>query len=812
MPCSGGTEGTAPDVGMIGQKISHYTIVDELGSGGMGVVYRAMDRRLDRSVALKFLSEELSRDAQAVERFHREARAASALNHPHICSVYDVGEHGGRHFIVMELLDGASLSTHIARGPLPVANVLAVGAQIAEALEIAHARGIVHRDIKPANIFVTRQGAAKLLDFGVAALVAPSSRTQATTMAQVTQAGEVVGTLAYMSPEQVRGEALDVTSDLFSFGVVLYEMATGRQPFQGATSGVILEAILNRVAPAPVSLNRHVPAGLEAIIEKALEKERGLRYQSAREMRADLQRLQRDLEGARRRVASVPAPAATPSRPRRRALFAALAAAGLSVLAAGGWFAWRTASADSIDSLAVLPFVNGSGDPDREYLTDGLTESLINNLSQIHTLRVSARSSVFRYKGKEVDPQQVGRDLRVRAVLSGRLLQRHDRVVIRAELVDVANGAQLWGQEYSRSAADVFTLQENLSAEISEKLRLRLSAEEERQLGKRHTDDPVAYELYLRGRLHWNKRNIPDIRKAIEYFNRAVAEDPRYALAYAGLADAYNLASFFNYSPPHDVMPRARAAAAKALEIDERLAEAHISLAYVNFTYDWDYPAATRHFERARALNPAVVANHVYYPFYLTIGGRHEEAIRTADQAIELDPLSAALSHNRAVQLALARRYPAAVEECRRTIELDPGMAVAYEVMGAAYAAQGEYSQARPLMERAVKLNPANTVSVALLGYVDGRLGERKRALQVLRELEERARERYVPAFSFAVLQVGLGDIDRAFEWLDKAYAERYNRLAYLRVEPTWDPVRADPRFDALQRRIGLPRLAGSQE
>jgi serine/threonine-protein kinase len=792
---------------MIGQTVSHYRIVEQLGQGGMGVVYKAEDTRLRRFVALKFLPDELSRDTQAVERFQREARAASSLSHPHICAVHDVGEHRGRHFIVMELLEGATLHHHLGGAPLPVERVVELGIQMADALDAAHAKGIIHRDIKPANVFITERGQAKLLDFGLATAAAGVDvrAVDATTAGPLTTPGAVMGTVAYMSPEQVRGEKLDARTDLFSLGAVLYEMATGRRAFPGQTSGSVHEAILNRAPIAATRVNPEIPARLEEIVNKALEKDRKLRYQSASDLGADLQRVKRDLDSARV-IAGASSRVTPATRPSRRTVLVSLILAAVGLAAAATWFVVYRARGETIDSVAVLPFVNAGGNPDTEYLSDGITESLINNLSQLRTLRVSARSTVFRYKGKATDPQAAGRDLGVRAVLSGRLLQRDSRVIVRTELIDVSDGAQLWGQEYNRAFADVFTLQEQLSHEISERLRLRLTKEEQQQLTKRYTENAAAYELYLRGRYHWNRRNVQDTRTAIDYFNQAIARDPRYALAYAGLADAWNIQSFFNALPPREVMPRAVAAATRALEIDDRLAEAHISLAYASLTYDWDWTAATSHVDRARELNPSAVENHTYYPFYLTVGRRPEEAIRAAERALARDPLSAALSHNRAVQLSLAGQYDAAIDECRRTIDLDPSFAVAYEVMAASYGAKGMYREALPLIENASRLNPGNAMSLALLGYVRANLKQDREARQVLEQLAASAHERYIPALAFAAVHVGLGDKDQAFAWLEKAYEERANRLAYLAFEPTWDRLRPDPRFDDLLRRIGLPR------
>jgi serine/threonine protein kinase/Tfp pilus assembly protein PilF len=792
---------------MIGQSLSHYTIVEELGRGGMGVVYKAEDTRLGRTVAIKILPDEMARDRQAVERFQREARAASGLSHPHICAVHDVGEHHGRFFIVMELLEGRPLNQQLASGPLPVERIVELGLEIADALEAAHAKGVVHRDIKPANVFITETGHAKLLDFGLAMPGgAVDGRGDATTLGALTSPGAVLGTVAYMSPEQVRGEPLDARTDLFSLGALLYEMASGRRAFPGRTSGSVQEAVLNRAPLSVARLNPELPVRLEEIIDKALEKDRKLRYQRASDLRADLQRLKRDIDSARGVLAAGPGPRPGVSPTSRRNVLVLIVSAAVAVAAAAvGYVRFRTPP-DAIDSIAVLPFVNVDGAPDSEYLSDGITESLINNMSQLRSLRVSARSTVFRYKGKESDPQKIGQELGVHAVLAGRLLQRDGRLIVRTELIDVSNGAQLWGQEYNRPFAGIFALQEELAGEISEKLRLRLTVEERQQLTRRYTADPLAYELYLRGRYHWNRRNVQDIPKAIDYFNQSIARDPGYALAYAGLADAYNTASFFNTSTPRDVMPRATAAASKALEIDPRLAQAHISLAYVSLTYEWDWAAATSHFDQALALNASAVENHPFYPLYLTVGRRPADAIRVAERALANDPLSAALSHSLAVQLALARKHDAAIAECRHTIELDPSFAVAYEVMAASYAAKGMVREALPLIEKASGLSPGNAISLALLGYIHANLGQTREARGILERLTALSRERYIPALAFAVVHVGIEERDEAFAWLEKAYAERSNRLAYLGLEPTWDRLRSDPRLGSLLRRIGLPQ------
>jgi serine/threonine-protein kinase len=587
-------------------------------------------------------------------------------------------------------------------------------------------------------------------------------------------------------------------------------MATGRQAFKGATAGTIHDAILNRAPIRAADVNPEVPARLEDILNKALDKDRGLRYQHAADLRADLQRLKRDIDSGRLAAGDADSPgAARPPRAwwRRPTAPVASLVALIALLAAGTYFyfARLDVRGTAIDSVAVLPFINDSGNSDAEYLSDGITESLINNLSQLRNLHVAARSTVFRFKGKSVDPQAVGRDLRVRAVLSGRLLQRQDTLIVRTELMDVSDGSQLWGGEYTSNAGNVFQLQSDLSRKISEKLRLRLTDEDKQRLAKRYTENNDAYRLYLQGRYQWNKRSPEGIGKAVEYLNQAVRSDPGYALAYAGLADAYSQGSFFNVARPRDIMPKAKAAAIRALEIDPGLAEAHIALGYASFSYDWDYPAATKHFEQARALNAAAVESHPYYPFYLTVGGRHAEAIQAARQTFDRDPVSASLSHTLAVQLSLAGRVDDAIKECQRTTELDSNFAVAYEVMAILYASKGMHHEALAAVDKAAAASRAPMI-LATVAYVRGAVGQRDEARKILTQLENASPQQYMPALAMATVYTGLGDIDHAFAWLDTAYEERSNRLAYLNTDPVWTPLRKDRRFDELLRRIGLPR------
>lgn len=786
-----------------GEKISHYTVQSAIGAGGMGEIYRASDTRLKRDVAIKILPEKLTENDSAVERFMREARVVSALNHPNILTIYDIGEHRQIKFIATEFVEGETLRQKISKTNLELREILDIGIQTAAALSAAHEAGIIHRDIKPENIMLRTDGYVKVLDFGIAKLSEPTafgvSFTDAETLInKATMPGMIIGTAAYMSPEQARGLEIDARSDIFSFGVMLYELIAGKSPFAGETISDILAAILKSEPKSLSESVKNLPSELEWMIAKSLSKNRDERYQTIKSLLNDLKRLRQRLEFETALQRIHDSGADNLEMQATRILTTHLT--GVSTR--------KKRTRKAIDSLAVLPLVNFGGDENTEYFSDGITECIINSLSKLPKLRVVPRSTVFRYKGEETDSQKVGEELDVRAVFSGRVMKLGDSIIVRAELVDVANESQIWGEQYRRPMTDIFTLLEEIAEDISEQLRLKLTGEEKKNLAKRYTDNTEAYQYYLKGRYFvTSKRTEEWIKKGIEYFQKAIDLDPNYALAYSGIAEAYGfLASSTGGWSPHKAYPKAEAAAMKALELDDSLGEAHCSLGFSRLLYDWNFEEAEHHFLEAMRLSPNYPNAHDGYGFYLKAVGRHDEAIEKGKLVQKLEPLSTFAHVSLGYAYYFARDYEKAVQECRKALEMDKNLTFAYRNLGLAFLQQKKYDEAIEALKNAVKYSCGGLAFESYLGVAYALTGNREEAFNVLENLKIIDREKYVPAYNFAIIYAGLGELDKAFEWFKKALKERSGFLPFLKVEPIVDGLRNDSRFQNLLEKVGLNR------
>jgi pentatricopeptide repeat protein len=823
----------------------------------MGEVFLAEDtKHHDRKVALKLLPPEVTRDETRLRRFRQEARAILALNHPNILTIYEIGEEESLYFIATEFIDGLTLRTFLARNHMEIEKALDVSIQVAAALDAAHTAGIIHRDIKPENIMLRTDGYVKVLDFGLAKLSEKASLTETghdpeavTVPLTDTDPGAVIGTTGYMSPEQARGLAVDARTDIFSFGCVLYEMVAGRAPFSGDSKNDIIALLLNR---DPLPLARFAPTApleLQRIVAKALAKDKEERYQTIKDLLIDLRGLKRDLEFTARlersadpgfttsggirhsghlsfetgaslssgvshsqnsqtaRTDEMRAARATTTagsflaglkRHRFALIFALLAV--VTALVAGGLYLTRQTK--TINSVAILPFTNGSNNPNAEYLSDGLTESIISSLSQLPNLKVMSRSAVFRYKGQNLDAQEVGHKLGVGAVLMGTVDQIGDNLVIKTELIDVSDGSQLWGEQYNRKISDLIAVQQEIAWKISKKLRLRLTGEEEKRITKHYTDNTEAYQLYLKGRYFWNKRDKESLNSGIRSFQEAIKIDPAYALAYSGMADSYALLADIGAVAPNEAMPRAKSAAERAIEIDPELAEGYTSLGFVKLSYDWDWPAAERDFKRALDLNPNYATAHQWYASYLLQMGRYGDATEEIKQAQQLDPLSLIINANKGYYLYFARQYDAAIEQYRRTLEIDPNFGVGRFYLAQAYVQKRMYTEAISEFQKLRTSTGQDLEADAALAHAYARAGRREEAEKILAEMKELQQSRYVSPLYIATVHAGLGEVDEAIEWLNKAFDARHPGLVLIKVDPMFDSLREDRRFQELLRRF----------
>jgi serine/threonine protein kinase/Tfp pilus assembly protein PilF len=758
----------------------------------MGVVYKAEDTKLKRLVALKFLPSSIMASEAEKARFIHEAQAA-ALDHPNICTVYEIDEAEGQLFIAMAYVEGQSLKEKIEAGPLKLDEALNIAMQVAEGLQAAHEKGITHRDIKPANVMITNKGQAKIMDFGLAK---QAGRTV------VTKEGMTLGTVAYMSPEQARGENVDHRTDIWSFGVVLYEIITGQHPFKGEYEQAEMYSIMNETPEPMTGLRTGVPMELERIVDKAMAKKTDERYQHVGDLLVDLRMLHKQIETGTPKSRTIGTNKTAFQKSKRTYLYGAVATL-LVLLVAGGLYFFLN-SGKTIESLAILPFENTSRNPDTEYLSDGITESLINSLSQMPKLKVISRISVFRYKGKEVDPKTVGRDLNVRAVLTGRVVQHGDGLFISTELVNADDNSQIWGEKYNRKLADLLALQDEISREISEKLRLCLSGEDKLRLTKRYTENLEAYQLYLKGRYYALQFTEEGLKKSVECFNQAIELDPNYALAYAGLAAGCWLVNDLQFAPL-EVMPKAKAAAQRALELDSMLAQAHTAMAMVKTAFEWDWLSAEREFKRAIVLHPDDATVHGWYGWYLGIMARFEEAQAELQLAQKLDPLSPDINAFAGVSFHWARQYAQAIDQLRRTINLEPTYWIARTYLGWAYVENRQFTEAISELQKAKEIEDNHFV-LGSLGYAYARAGKRDEAQRVIATLTMWSQQRFVSPYSMVIVYAALGEKDLAFQWLDKAYDERAELMGWLKVDPRLDNLRSDSRFSDLMKKMDLEK------
>lgn len=772
-----------------------YQIIEELGKGGMGKVYKALDNKINEKIALKLIKPEIASDKKIIERFSNELKMARKISHRNVGRMYHLGEQEGAHYITMEFVPGEDLKSMIRMsGQLGIRTAINIAKQVCEGLYEAHRLGIIHRDLKPQNIMIDKEGNTKIMDFGIARSVKAKG---------ITGSGVMIGTPEYMSPEQVEGEKIDHRSDIYSLGVVLYEMVTGEVPFDGETPLSIALKHRDVIPGDPRNLNIHIPEAFSRVILRCMEKDRDKRFGNAGEVLSALTRIEKEISTTKKEVPRKK-PRIELKAQRKKPLFYATATLIIVLFCLIG-YKFIIEPKVAMNSIAVLPFENINENPDIEYLSDGITESLINKLSQVPGLTVISRFSVFNYKGKEVNLLDVGRELNVSVILTGRIAERSDGLSIGVELVDASKNSVIWGEQYNRKKlADIFSVQEDISREISEKLRLKLTGEEKERLAKRYTGNTEAYQAYLKGRFYWNKRTEEGMKRGLDYFKEAIETDPGYALAYAGLADSYNLLARYSYLSPEDAMPKAIAAAQKAIEIDSMLGEAYTSLAFAKRYYEYDWQASEEAFKKAIDFNPGYATAHHWYAIHFAMLGKHDESIAEIKRAQELDPLSIIINTNVAWIYYFARQYDQAIKQFKKTIDMDSNFAVAHLRLGRTYMQKGMYEEALAEFQEAITLSGGSTDMIAALAHAQAVSGRKNLAEQTLQQLIEIAKEKYVSTYEIAIIYLGLDQKEHALDLLEKSYDERSSYLVYLRVDPRLDPLRSDSRFETLLKKMNL--------
>jgi serine/threonine protein kinase/tetratricopeptide (TPR) repeat protein len=802
---------------MIGQLLLQYRIVEKIGEGGQGTVYRAVDTTLDRPAVVKVLPPDLTDSASNLVRFEREAKLASSLDHPNICTIFGLHRVDGVHFIAMQYVEGRNVRELVAGRPLDLRQALSIAIQVTNALAAAHARGIVHRDIKARNVMVTRNSTVKVLDFGLAKLIEPPRAGSSDP--QVTEVGVPYGTSTYAAPEQAQGLPVDHRGDIFSTGVLLYEMLAGTWPFRGKTALDVRYAVVyHRAKPIAEARGEDSPLlqRIQTILDTALAKNPDDRYQRIEDMRSDLQEVLRELEGDSsfgNTLTDATQSIAPRALPRQQTfwtaprIIAAIAGAACLVVALSLIaFRSRSQSAEpdpAINSLAVLPFSNS--DPGSEYLSDGITESLIENLSKLPDLKVKSSSTVFHYKGRDADPKEIGRELGVHALLSGNIVQRGDDLAVSVELIDVRDDSHIWGERYGRKVSEVVALPQQISRDVLQKLRSRADGVDHTQITRNYSPDSEAYRLYLQGRYNWNKRTVDGLQKGIEYFGQAIMRDQDYGLAYAGLADCYVLLNVYNVTAADDSYPKAEAAANRALSINPDLAEAHASLGFVTYRYRLKWAEAEQHFKKAIALNPGYATGHQWYASYLAAAGRLDEAVTEARTAHELEPFSLTIYSDFIRGLYYAGHLDEAHSEALKMMEMDPNFMRAYYELGLVLEAQGKVEEAIVAFRNALKSSPDNIFALTALGHAQALAGRKSEAERAIVRLRELSKQQYVSPFQTAVIYAGLDNRKLALDWLEKSREERFNWLPFVQVDPIFKKLRSEARFVALSKSLGLP-------